>query len=171
MKNRTKHQNHQELKNLQTIYDYWFMQFEFPNEEGKPYKSSGGKMVYNEELKREIPEGWKAGKIKDICSIKSGFAFESESYAEHGDYKLITIKNVQDGYIDSNNTTNIYEVPNNLPDFCKLKDGDILMSLTGNVGRIGLVSERNLLLNQRVGIIIPSNDSYHSLLYLFRNTD
>lgn len=47
-----------------TIYDYWFLQFEFPNEEGKPYKSSGGKMVWNEELKREIPEGW------DLCTIE-----------------------------------------------------------------------------------------------------
>lgn len=43
---------------VKTIYDYWFLQFEFPNEEGKPYKSSGGKMVWNEELEREIPEGW-----------------------------------------------------------------------------------------------------------------
>ena len=47
-----------------TIYDYWFLQFEFPNKEGKPYKSSGGKMVWNEELKREIPEGWEFGIIK-----------------------------------------------------------------------------------------------------------
>lgn len=47
-----------------TIYDYWFLQFEFPNEEGKPYKSSGGKMIWNEELKREIPEGW------DLCTIE-----------------------------------------------------------------------------------------------------
>ncbi len=51
-----------------TIYDYWFLQFEFPNEDGKPYKSSGGKMVWNEELKREIPEGWKIGCFKDILS-------------------------------------------------------------------------------------------------------
>ncbi len=42
-----------------TLYDYWFLQFEFPNEEGKPYKSSGGKMIYNDQLKKEIPEGWK----------------------------------------------------------------------------------------------------------------
>lgn len=49
-----------------TIYDYWFLQFEFPNEEGKPYKSSGGKMVWCEELKREIPEGWKVQTISDI---------------------------------------------------------------------------------------------------------
>ena len=40
------------------LYDYWFVQFDFPNEEGKPYKSSGGKMVWNERLKREIPDGW-----------------------------------------------------------------------------------------------------------------
>lgn len=58
-----------ELESMaKTIYDYWFLQFEFPNEEGKPYKSSGGKMVWNEELKREIPEGWEVvqiGKILD----------------------------------------------------------------------------------------------------------
>ena len=48
------------------LYDYWFVQFEFPNEEGKPYKSSGGKMVWNEKLKREIPEGWEVKKIGDI---------------------------------------------------------------------------------------------------------
>lgn len=51
-----------------TIYDYWFLQFEFPNEEGKPYKSSGGKMVWNEELKREIPEGWEVGYFKDVIN-------------------------------------------------------------------------------------------------------
>ena len=52
-----------------TLYDYWFIQFDFPNSEGKPYKSSGGKMVYSEELKREIPEGWKIGKLEDIVNI------------------------------------------------------------------------------------------------------
>ena len=49
-----------------TLYDYWFVQFDFPNEEGKPYKSSGGKMVYNNILKREIPEGWEDGKIEEV---------------------------------------------------------------------------------------------------------
>jgi type I restriction enzyme S subunit len=46
-----------------TIYDYWFVQFDFPDERGKPYKSSGGKMVWNEELKREIPEGWEVNEL------------------------------------------------------------------------------------------------------------
>ena len=49
-----------------TLYDYWFVQFNFPNEDGKPYKSSGGKMVYNNILKREIPEGWEDGKIEEV---------------------------------------------------------------------------------------------------------
>lgn len=56
-----------ELESMaKTIYDYWFLQFEFPNEEGKPYKSSGGKMVWSEKLKREIPEGWTTTTIGDI---------------------------------------------------------------------------------------------------------
>ena len=52
-----------------TLYDYWFVQFDFPNEEGKPYKSSGGKMVYNSILKREIPLGWKTESILNNCNI------------------------------------------------------------------------------------------------------
>jgi len=56
-----------------TLYDYWFVQFDFPDANGKPYKASGGKMVWNEELKREIPEGWEATKMADwIISDKSG---------------------------------------------------------------------------------------------------
>lgn len=55
-----------------TLYDYWFVQFDFPNEEGKPYKSSGGKMVWNAELKREIPEGWEIGTLDSIGNIIGG---------------------------------------------------------------------------------------------------
>jgi len=54
------------------LYDYWFVQFDFPNEEGKPYKSSGGSMVWNEKLKREIPKGWYAENICKIANILSG---------------------------------------------------------------------------------------------------
>lgn len=62
-----------------TIYDYWFLQFEFPNEDGKPYKSSGGKMVWNEELKREIPEGWKCDNIASLISHEKGGDWGKES--------------------------------------------------------------------------------------------
>lgn len=56
----------------QALYRHWFVDFEFPNEEGKPYKSSGGAMVYNEELEKEIPEGWEVGSLKNFISIKNG---------------------------------------------------------------------------------------------------
>lgn len=54
------------------LYDYWFVQFDFPDENGQPYKSSGGKMVWNEDLKREIPAGWEVGTISDYCRIFTG---------------------------------------------------------------------------------------------------
>ena len=54
-----------------TIYDYWFVQFDFPDKDGKPYKSSGGKMVWNDQLKREVPEGWEVGKLSNICTIST----------------------------------------------------------------------------------------------------
>lgn len=71
-----------ELESLaKTIYDYWFLQFEFPNEDGKPYKSSGGKMIWNEELKREIPEGWTCATVSSISKkVKVGFVGSIEKY-------------------------------------------------------------------------------------------
>ena len=54
------------------LYDYWFVKFDFPDEEGKPYKSSGGDMVWNEKLKREIPIGWDNCTLKDFLTIKNG---------------------------------------------------------------------------------------------------
>ena len=54
------------------LYDYWFVQFDFPDENGRPYKSNGGEMVWNEKLKREIPQGWSTAKIKDIAQTYSG---------------------------------------------------------------------------------------------------
>ncbi|HFR3505395.1 TPA: restriction endonuclease subunit S, partial [Streptococcus suis] len=55
-----------------TLYDYWFVQFDFPDENGKPYKTSGGKMVYNNQLKREIPEGWGVENLSNFLTIKNG---------------------------------------------------------------------------------------------------
>lgn len=68
------------------LYDYWFVQFDFPNEEGMPYKSSGGKMVWNEKLKRKIPEGWSASNICMISDILSGGtpSKASSQYWENG---------------------------------------------------------------------------------------
>jgi type I restriction enzyme S subunit len=71
------------------VYDYWFVQFDFPNEDGKPYKSSGGKMVYNEELKREIPEGWEADKLHAIANVTTG-KLDSNAEVENGEYHFYT---------------------------------------------------------------------------------
>lgn len=68
--NRSISANLEKLAN--NIYNYWFLQFDFPNENGRPYKSSGGKMVWNNELNREIPHEWEAGKLSDLLEIKNG---------------------------------------------------------------------------------------------------
>ena len=67
------------------LYDYWFVQFDFPNEEGKPYKSSGGTMVWNEKLKREIPQGWSNGVLSDVANITMGQSPDGSSYNEDGE--------------------------------------------------------------------------------------
>ena len=72
------------------LYDYWFVQFDFPDENGKPYKSSGGKMTYNSTLKREIPEGWDVSKIGDILDkVKTTPRINTDDYLNHGEYPII----------------------------------------------------------------------------------
>lgn len=153
---------------MKTIYQRWFIQFEFPNEEGKPYKSNGGKLAYNEELKSKIPENWKVVNINEISDFITGYAFTSDTYCNDGRYKLYTIKNVQDGNIVSNVDNTIEKLPFNLPYECILKPKDLIMSLTGNVGRVGLVYENQVLLNQRL-LKIKQKNNLSYLYSLFRN--
>lgn len=76
----------QELETMaKTLYDYWFVQFDFPDQNGKPYKSSGGKMIYNPELKREIPEGWGVEKLENVANITMGQSPKGSSYNEAGE--------------------------------------------------------------------------------------
>jgi len=72
-----------------TLYDYWFVQFDFPDENGKPYKSSGGEMVYNETLKRDIPKGWEVKEIQDFCRIFTGKKDVNQA-SEMGQYKFFS---------------------------------------------------------------------------------
>ena len=67
-----------------TLYDYWFVQFDFPDVNGKPYKSSGGKMVYNEVLKREIPEGWKDCELGEHIEFQRGISYKSTDIKDDG---------------------------------------------------------------------------------------
>lgn len=66
------------------LYDYWFVQFDFPNEEGMPYKSSGGEMVWNEKLKREIPKGWEVKHLGDIIETNRGISYNTSSISGGG---------------------------------------------------------------------------------------
>lgn len=76
-------------KLMREIYDYWFVQFDFPDENGRPYKSSGGEMVYNENLKREIPKGWSVKRVDELCEVKTGKEDANFSVSD-GDYKFFT---------------------------------------------------------------------------------
>ena len=83
---KTNNQINQELEAMaKTLYDYWFVQFDFPDQNGKPYKSSGGKMVYNQDLKREIPEGWGVEKLENVANITMGQSPKGSSYNESGE--------------------------------------------------------------------------------------
>ena len=111
---------------LNTLYEYWFLQYDFPNEKGKPYKSSGGKMVWDEELKREIPEGWKVDNLMEssLCGdIKAGVDyFETKNYLPTAN---INGEEITDGdYIKFNNResrANMQPVKNSVW-FAKMKN-------------------------------------------------
>ena len=83
------------------LYDYWFVQFDFPDANGNPYKSSGGKMVWNDALKREIPEGWEVKSIFDACNLVYGFPYATDSFDEENletsqkPYKVVRIRDIQ----------------------------------------------------------------------------
>lgn len=105
--------------------------------------------------------------LSDIMSFDNGFPFQSETYLSSGRYRVITIKNVQDGYIDSKGAAFIDKVPLKMKPNCVLHVGDVLLSLTGNVGRVGIVCESGLLLNQRVAKIVPKKQELLPFLYFF----
>ena len=82
-----------------TIYDYWFVQFDFPDKDGKPYKSSGGKMVWSDQLKREVPVGWNVESLPQIADYLFGNPFDSSLFTTSGKgFPIVRIRNVKDGY-------------------------------------------------------------------------
>lgn len=118
-----------------TMYDYWFVQFDFPNAEGKPYKSSGGKMVWSEELKREVPEGWGVGELKDIANITMGQSPAGESYNEDGNGMVF-----YQGCTDFGTRFPTIRKYTTEPTRFALK-GDILLSVRAPVGTLNIAKE------------------------------
>ena len=151
------------------LYKRWFVDFEFPDDKGNPYKSSGGEMVDSE--LGMIPKGWEVKELGEFITLINGYAFKSGSYSKEGNYKIITIKNVLDNKFITNSTNKILEIPDNVRENQKLKIGDVLISLTGNVGRVCVVTEGECLLNQRVAKIISKIEENKYYWRTFFNTE
>lgn len=140
----------------QRLYKEWFVDLRFPGYE-------------NVKVVDGVPEGWKRKKVKDIVDLLNGYAFKSTSFEDDGKYKVVTIKNVKDGVFDGENVSILKTIPEKMPSHCVLQTGDILLSLTGNVGRACMVIGKDYLLNQRVAKL---KSDYPAFVYcLFRNHD
>lgn len=98
-------------------------------------------------------EPWVEKRLGDVLSLRNGFAFKSETYSASGLYKIITIANVQNGRLDLTDYNSVTEIPDSIQRHQILSLGDILISMTGNIGRVCRVDIANCLLNQRVGLL------------------
>ena len=119
-----------------TLYDYWFVQFDFPDQNGKPYKSSGGKMVYHPELKREIPEGWGVEKLEKIANITMGQSPKGTSYNEVGEGMLFFQGSTDFGWrfpVARQYTTEPSRIA---------EEDDILLSVRAPVGTLNIADTR-----------------------------
>lgn len=142
-----------------TIYDYWFLQFEFPNEEGLPYKSSGGRMVWSEELKREIPEGWEVRQLSYLSEHITDGEHGSVSDNPDSGYYLLSCKNIVGGKLQIGN----FERQISKDSFDKmrrrtrLEKGDILLSSVGTIGEVCMLDlvPDNIEFQRSVAIIKP----------------
>lgn len=134
------------------LYDYWFVQFDFPDENGRPYKSSGGKMVWNEVLKREVPEGWEAKTLFESTNVQYGFPFSTESFTEEiTDVPVVRIRDILDGTVSAYS----YE---DTDEKYHLQEGDVLVGMDGNF-HMNYWHNNNAYLNQRCVRIRPYCDS------------
>ncbi|MCI5680692.1 MAG: restriction endonuclease subunit S [Bacteroidales bacterium] len=158
--------NRQINQNLEALarqlYDYWFVQFDFPDANGKPYKSSGGKMVWNDQLKREIPEGWEYGVLIDIAHITMGQSPNGSSYNEIGEgvifYQGSTDFGVRFPMIRQYTTA-----PSRLA-----KKGDILMSVRAPIGAIN-IANNDCCIGRGLSAFSPKIGSTTHLYYILND--
>jgi len=141
-------------KMAKELYREWFVRMRFPG-----YK--------NTKFVKGVPEGWEIRKINSIVEFQSGHAFKSINYVLDGKFGIVTISNVHDGEFIPACSDSVDSKPSNIKDHCILRQGDILMSLTGNVGRVCKVFGENLLLNQRVAKLNAIGGANNSYIYCF----
>lgn len=143
------------------LYDYWFVQFDFPDENGKPYKSSGGKMVWNEKLKREIPEGWEVKNLFHIAKFTNGIACQNYRPTDDNKLPVIKIKEMHDGL--GNDTE---YATTNIPESVKVYNKDVLFSWSASL-EVMLWSLGVGALNQHI-FKVTSNNGYPKSFYYYQ---
>ena len=120
------------------LYDYWFVQFDFPNEEGKPYKSSGGAMVWNDKLKREIPQGWSVLSVNDIAASVRGVSYAKDDMVDSNNGVLVLRgNNIQDNHLIYD--SNVAYIPSSfVSENQRIRPLDIIMTMSsGSKEHIG----------------------------------
>lgn len=148
-------------KIAQLLYNYWFVQFDFPNENGKPYKSSGGKMVWNDELKKEIPEGWNVKALSEVIASSKNGDWGNESRKKDDDIEVTCFRGADFGSITSDYQVTAptrYISANNADRL--LSDGDLVTEISGGspiqaTGRIGYITQK--FLDRNGGLMDCSN--------------
>lgn len=159
-----------ELESLaKEIYDYWFVQFDFPNENGEPYKSSGGKMVWNETLKREIPDGWSETPLSEISKVENGATpstLEDDNYG--GNISWITPKDLSDKMTKffSKGERSITQKGYDSCSTTKIPAGSILMSSRAPIGLVAIASDE-VCTNQGFKNIVPEDMDDRFYIYYY----
>ena len=144
------------------LYDYWFVQFDFPNEEGKPYKSSGGLMTWNDLLKREIPATWNVVNIFDAVNVRYGFPFATENFTEEAtSTPIVRIRDILEGTISAYSLEETDEK-------YKLQEGDLLVGMDGNF-HMNYWHDNTAYLNQRCVRFRMKDDSTISAIQTYYN--
>lgn len=144
------------------LYDYWFVQFDFPNEEGKPYKSNGGKMVWNEKLKREIPADWEVLSLFDAVNVQYGFPFATEQFTEEEtNVPVVRIRDILEG------TTSAYSLEKANEKY-HLNENDVLVGMDGNF-HMNFWHDNIAYLNQRCVRLRAHSDSTISSIQILHS--
>ena len=162
-----KNQINQELEDMaKTLYDYWFVQFDFPDQNGKPYKSSGGKMIYNPELKREIPEGWEVETLKDfeskIITGKTPSRANSDNFG--GEIPFITIGDIRGNTFIYSTSETLTDLGASVQQNKYLPEGSLCVSCIATVGEIGFTTEWSHT-NQQINSIVFEDEMNRYYLY------
>ncbi|MDP2453253.1 MULTISPECIES: restriction endonuclease subunit S [unclassified Kaistella] len=150
----------------QTLYKHWFVDFEFPNEEGKPYKSSGGKMVFNEDLAKEIPEGWKVKEIKEFGKIITGKTPSSNYPEDFGDdFQFITPGDFLNEKIIIESSRKLSSLGcNRLKNKINPKNSILITCIGSDMGKVSLNYEE-CITNQQINSIVGNSNYYYEYLY------